>query len=127
MNPRILELALRKQRLQMRAEAERSEMVRHLAHVDSVLDAVDRLRDRIRSNLQWAREKAPLLSIAALVVLITRPRRALRLAQRAWVGWLLWRRVRGKGGAAFNPAVATVLLRLLARVRAMLGGSAAPD
>lgn len=123
MNPRVLELALRKQRLQMRADAERDELVQHLATVDSFLETVDRLRDQIRSNLLWAREKAPLLSVAALALVITRPRRALRLAQRAWVGWLLWRRVRGKGGKALNPAVASVLLRLLARLRAMLGGN----
>ena len=121
MNPRILKLALRKQRLQMRADAERSELQRHLATVDSVLDTADRLRDHFHSGVQWAREKAPMLSIAALVLLATRPRRAFRLVQRAWVGWLLWRRLRGARGAALNPAIASVLLRLLGRLRAMLG------
>ena len=59
--------------------------------------------------------------IAALVLLATRPRRAFRLVQRGWVGWLLWRRLRGARGAALNPAIASVLLRLLGRLRAMLG------
>lgn len=127
MNPRVLELALRKQRLQIRAEAERSEIVRHLGTIDSALDTVDRLRDRLRENLQWAREKAPLLSVALLVVLVTRPRRALRLAQRGWVGWLLWRRVRGKGGLPLDPGVASILLRLVSRVRDMLGGRSAAE
>lgn len=123
MNQRILELALRKQRLQIRAEAERRDMVRHLGGVDAVLDTVDRVRDQIRDTVQWAREKAPILSLALLVLLITRPRRAIRLAQRVWVGWLIWRRVRGKGSTSFTPAVASVLLRLVVRLRRMMGGA----
>lgn len=123
MNQRILELALRKQRLQIRAEAERRDMVRHLGGVDVVLDTVDRVRDQIHDTVQWAREKAPLLSIALLVLLVTRPRRAIRLAQRAWVGWLIWRRVRGNGTTSLTPAVASVLLRLVVRLRRMMGGA----
>lgn len=123
MNQRILELALRKQRLQIRAEAERRDMVRHLGGVDAVLDTVDRVRDQIRDTVQWAREKAPILSLALLVLLVTRPRRAIRLAQRVWVGWLIWRRVRGKGNTSFTPAVASVLLRLVVRLRRMMGGA----
>ncbi|ATE61426.1 YqjK-like family protein [Thauera sinica] len=124
MNPRALELALLKQRLQMRAEAERDELLRHLATVDSVLDAADRVHDRIRGSLRWAREQAPLLSVATLVVLAVRPRQTFRLARRAWIGWLLWRRLKGKGGASLKPAVASVLLRLLSRLRAALDGGA---
>lgn len=123
MNQRILELALRKQRLQIRAEAERRDMARHLGGVDAVLDTVDRVRDQIRDTVQWAREKAPILSVALLVLLVTRPRRAIRLAQRVWVGWLIWRRVRGKGSTSFTPAVASVLLRLVVRLRRMMGGA----
>jgi len=125
MNPRILELALKKQRLQIRAEAERNEIVSHLARIDATLDTADRARERLRESLQWARDKAPLLSVALLVLLVTRPRRALRLAQRGWVAWMLVRRLRGKGGSALNPAVASVLLRLISRVRSMLGGRSA--
>ncbi|MBN8441958.1 MAG: hypothetical protein J0M28_09720 [Thauera sp.] len=125
MNPRILELALKKQRLQIRSEAERNEIAGHLARIDEALDTADRARERLRESLQWARDKAPLLSVALLVLLVTRPRRALRLAQRGWVAWMLVRRLRGGRASALSPAVASVLLRLISRVRSMLGGRSA--
>lgn len=121
MNARTIELALRKQRLQLRAEAEREELAHHLSAVDSVLDTADRVRDCVHDNLQWAREKVPLLSIAALVLLAVHPRKAFRLARTGWIGWMLWHRLRGRRSTLLNPSAAAALLRLLAGVRTLLG------
>ena len=90
MDSRHIELALRKQKLQLRAEAQRTDIAQRLAGIDGALDRVDSLRD----NLAWAKDKIPVLSVALLVVLAAKPKLTLRLAKRAWVGWLLLRHCR---------------------------------
>ena len=127
MNPRQIDLALRKQRLQMRADAQRTDLTRRLAGIDGALDRVDSLRD----NLAWAKDKIPLLSVALLVVLAAKPKLALRLAKRAWVGWLLVRQARGGRLSALLPTAIPLLRALLAIVKRRLepaaeSGSAPP-
>jgi hypothetical protein len=127
MDSRDIELALRKQKLQMRAEAQRADITRRLAGIDGALDRVDSLRD----NLAWAKDKVPLLSVALLVVLAAKPRLALRLAKRAWVGWLLVRQARGGRMSALLPTAIPLLRGVLALIKRQLGpsaesGSAAP-
>ena len=122
MDPRQIDLALRKQKLQMRADAQRTDLTRRLAGIDGALDRVDSLRD----NLAWAKDKIPLLSVALLVVLAAKPRFALRLAKRAWVGWLLVRQVRGGRLSALLPTAIPLLRGLLALVRRRIEPSAEP-
>ena len=127
MDPRQVELALRKQKLQLRAEAQRADITQRLAGIDGALDRVDSLRD----NLAWAKDKIPVLSVALLVVLAAKPRLTLRLAKRAWVGWLLMRQVRGGRLSALLPTAVPLLRGLLAILRRRLessegSGSAAP-
>ena len=127
MNPRQIDLALRKQKLQMRADAQRTDLTRRLAGIDGALDRVDSLRD----NLAWAKDKIPLLSVALLVVLAAKPKLTLRLAKRAWVGWLLVRQARGGRLSALLPTAIPLLRGLLAIVRRRLepaaeSGSAPP-
>ena len=127
MDSRQVDLALRKQKLQMHAAAQRDDLSQRLAGIDGALDRVDSLRD----NLAWAKDKIPLLSVALLVVLAAKPRVALRLAKRAWVGWLLVRQVRGGRLSALLPTAVPLLRGLLAILRRRLessegSGSAAP-
>ena len=122
MNRRQIDLALRKQKLQMRADAQRTDLTRRLAGIDGALDRVDSLRD----NLAWAKDKIPLLSVALLVVLAAKPRFALRLAKRAWVGWLLVRQMRGGRLSALLPTAIPLLRGLLALVRRRIEPSAEP-
>lgn len=127
MDPRQIDLALRKQKLQMRADAQRTDMTRRLAGIDGALDRVDSLRD----HLAWAKDKVPVLSVALLVVLAAKPRLTLRLAKRAWVGWLLVRQARGGRLSALLPTAIPLLRGLLAIVRRRLepaaeSGSAPP-
>ncbi len=128
MDSRQIELALRKQKLQLRAEAQRADITQRLAGIDGALDRVDSLRD----HLTWAKDKVPVLSVALLVVLAARPRLTLRLAKRAWVGWLLVRQVRGGKLSALLPTAVPLLRGLLALLRRRLeasegSGSAAPQ
>ena len=127
MDSRHIELALRKQKLQMRADAQRTDLTRRLAGIDGALDRVDSLRD----NLAWAKDKIPLLSVALLVVLAAKPKLTLRLAKRAWLGWLLVRQVRGGRLSALLPTAIPLLRGLLAILRRRLepaaeSGSAPP-
>ena len=127
MDSRQIDLALRKQKLQMRADAQRTDMTRRLAGIDGALDRVDSLRD----NLAWAKDKIPLLSVALLVVLAAKPKLTLRLAKRAWVGWLLVRQARGGRLSALLPTAIPLLRALLAIVKRRLepaaeSGSAPP-
>lgn len=120
MDSRQIDLALRKQKLQMRADAQRADITRRLAGIDGALDRVDSLRD----NLAWAKDKIPLLSVALLVVLAAKPRFALRLAKRAWVGWLLLRQARGGRLSALLPTAIPLLRGLLALIKRRVEPSA---
>ncbi|MDX5410139.1 MAG: YqjK-like family protein [Thauera sp.] len=127
MDARHVELALRKQRLQLRAETQRADIGRRLAGIDGALDRVDSLRDQ----LAWAKDKVPVLSVALLVVLAAKPRLTLRLAKRAWVGWLVVRQMRGGKLSALLPTAVPLLRGLLTLLRRRLeasegSGSAAP-
>lgn len=127
MDSRHVELALRKQRLQLRAETQRADIGRRLAGIDGALDRVDSLRDQ----LAWAKDKVPVLSVALLVVLAAKPRLTLRLAKRAWVGWLVVRQMRGGKLSALLPTAVPMLRGLLTLLRRRLeasegSGSAAP-
>ena len=127
MDSRHIELALRKQKLQLHAEAQRTDIAQRLAGIDGALDRVDSLRD----NLAWAKDKIPVLSVALLVVLAAKPRLTLRLAKRAWVGWLLVRQARGGRLSALLPTAIPLLRGLLAILKRRLepaaeSGSAPP-
>lgn len=91
MNPRYLELALKKQRLQLRAQQERERFLDGLGRVEQLERGVHRLHELGA----WMRQHAPLVSLAAGLLLLARPRWVLRIARRGWLGWLAYRRVKG--------------------------------
>ena len=120
MDSRQVDLALRKQKLQMHAAAQRADLSQRLAGIDGALDRLDSLRD----NLAWAKDKIPLLSVALLVVLAAKPKLTLRLAKRAWVGWLLVRQARGGRLSALLPTAIPLLRGLLALIKRRVEPSA---
>jgi len=82
-SPKLVELALKRQRLQMQSAALRAAVADHAAAWTPAFAAVD----RVRLGVAWLR-RHPALPVAALVaVLVVRPRAVLRLAGR---GWLIW-------------------------------------
>jgi len=111
MNPRLVEFALRKQRLQITAERQRDDMMRRFDGLESTLDVVDQVRD----GVAWTRQHAPLLSSLALIVVASRPRLVLGLAKRGWAGWLLYRKLRGG-----KPALGLIAAPLARRILEML-------
>lgn len=119
MNPQLIEFALRKQRLQFNAERQRTDMMYRLEGFESALNTVDRVRD----GFSWVREHAPILSTAALVLVFSRPRVALRLAKRAWIGWMIYRRFQSRPGTKTASLLALPLVRRIAeRIIARVAG-----
>ncbi len=114
MDPRLHTLALRKQSLQMRAAAQRANASWRLSGIEGALDRVDRLR----SHFDGAPRLLPVLVLASLTVLATRPRLALRLGKRAWLGWLLVQRVRGGAAGRLLPLAAPLAEVLLKAAKA---------
>ncbi len=83
MNAKLIDLALKKQRLQLQSAALRDALAENAGNYKSAFA----LADRMSRGAAWLR-RHPALPVAALVtVLVARPRAVLRLAGR---GWLLW-------------------------------------
>lgn len=111
MDPRLHALALRKQSLQSRAAGQRANAAWRLEGITGALERVDRLRDRLHSS----QPLLPVLTLASVTLLATRPRFALRLVKRGWLGWLLVQRLRGRSASGLLP-LATPLAQLLLSV-----------
>ncbi|MBL8446454.1 MAG: YqjK-like family protein [Zoogloeaceae bacterium] len=92
MNEKTLELALRKQALQFRIQAQREQWAATVNAVDGALDKASRLR----GGLDWLRQNAPILSAAAVVLLVVRPRQTLRWARRLVLAWQIYRKLRAQ-------------------------------
>ena len=91
MSPRKVELALKKQRLQLRSAKMRDDFAAYAAGLTPAFA----LADRGRSALRWVR-RHPVLPVALLAaVLAARPRAMLRWAQRGFVVWQALRKLRG--------------------------------
>ncbi|MFZ2629277.1 MAG: YqjK family protein [Rugosibacter sp.] len=90
MDAKTLELALRKQRVQLASERLRHGFINRLDGVSPVFHTADRLRD----SALWL-EKHPQVFIAiGVAFIVARPKRALGWARRAFIGWQVWRRLR---------------------------------
>jgi hypothetical protein len=90
MAPRQIELALKRQRLQLRAAEQRLALREDLARFAPLCSAADTLRSgigQVRRHPEW-------LVGAALVVVIARPRAAFRWLQRGVVAWQFARQMR---------------------------------
>lgn len=90
MSPRQVELALAKQRLQLRSAALRSEWAGHVA----VLHPLCAAGDRLRAGTAWLRAHPELVVATAVARLVARPRRAWRWLRRGVVVWQGWNRLR---------------------------------
>ena len=87
MNERLLELALRKQRLQLRSIALREQWAGHAAGLRPLLDGADRVGDGVR----WLRGHPQILIAGAVALLVARPKAVWRWGRRGLAGWEVWR------------------------------------
>jgi len=84
---RLLELAERRSRLIERARAQREQLARSLAGTDTAADLLARAFRVVEGVLQQ-----PLIVAAAVALLVVlRPRRALRWLMKGWSAWRLYR------------------------------------
>lgn len=103
MSPRLVELALKKQRLQLK-----SALLRGIfADQASAWAPAFAAADQVRSGIAWLR-RHPALPIAVLVaLLVARPRALLRYVVRGWFFWRGIKRIR----AALLTALAVPMER----------------
>jgi hypothetical protein len=88
MSPDLLELALRKQRLQLKSAGLRERWKAHAAGFEPLFGGLDRA-DR---GLAWLRRHPQIPVAVAVAVAVARPRAALRWVRRAFVAWQAWRK-----------------------------------
>jgi hypothetical protein len=85
MSPAALELALKKQRLQLRSAALRDEFAAHATTFTPLFTAGDRIRDGAR----WLHRHPEVLIGVAVAALVARPRVVLRWVRRVFFAWRL--------------------------------------
>ena len=90
MNPAMLELALRKQRLQIASEGLRRDFGRHAAGLKPLYVGADLAVEGGR----WMRRNPQVVVAVAVALLVARPKRVWRWARRAYIGWQAWRKLR---------------------------------
>lgn len=91
MNPRLVELALRKQRLQLQSAALRLD----LAHRAAPFAPIFGVADRVRNGFRWLRRHPEAVAAAAVALLVARPRQLFRWARRGVIAWQAWRKLHG--------------------------------
>jgi hypothetical protein len=89
MNPRRAALVRRQQQLLVRS----SELRGQLARDAQVWQPPLALADQVHAGWRWLRAHPEVPLAAAAVLLVLRPRRALRWGWRLWSGWRLWLRL----------------------------------
>lgn len=89
MNPRFVELALRKQRLQLRSGALRDDLVRYAAPLAPAFGVADHVCD----GFHWLRRRPEAVIAGAVALLVARPRLLFRWARRGMIAWQAWRKI----------------------------------
>ena len=90
MSPAALELALKKQRLQIHGDTLRSDFGRHAAGLRPAFAGADLAVDAA----YWLRAHPQIVVAATVALLVAKPSRVWRWGRRAFVGWQAWRKVR---------------------------------
>lgn len=85
-----LELALKKQRLQIAGEALRRDVAHHATGLTPVFTGADVAVEVVRS----LRRHPQVVVAVGVALIVARPKRAWRWGRRAFVGWQAWRRWR---------------------------------
>ena len=89
MSSRQIELALKKQRLQLASASLRDECLGHLAGLAPACAVVDSARD----GALWLRRHPEALVAVLTALIVARPSRLWRWSRRAVFAWQAWRRI----------------------------------
>ncbi|HZV54932.1 MAG TPA: YqjK family protein [Rhodocyclaceae bacterium] len=90
MNGKLLELALKKQRLQLKSNDLRERWLDHARGLQPLSEGVEGVGD----VFAWLRRHPQLIVVISVVLLVARPRKALRWARRTFLAWQVWRKGR---------------------------------
>jgi hypothetical protein len=91
MSAGLIELALKKQRLQLKSEALRERWAAQAL----ALQPVCRAGDGVRKVVAWTRRHPQALVAGSVALLVARPRAVIRWGRRTVLAWRSWRRLRG--------------------------------
>lgn len=97
----MLELALKKQRLQLRSAALRDELSINARALEPLCDAGDRVRD----GIHWLGRHPEAVAGVVVALMVARPRAVLRWARRGIVAWRLSSKLRGWLGSGAKSSV----------------------
>jgi len=90
MNPRAIEIALKRQRLQLRCAEQRLALRRDLGEFAPLFSVAD----TVQAGVAYLRQHPEWLVGAAMVLVVARPRAVWRWLQRGLVAWQVARRLR---------------------------------
>jgi hypothetical protein len=90
-SPSYVELALQKQRLQLKSAAQREALVAAAAGLVPVLT----LFDTVREGTRWLARHPEWLAGGIVALAVARPRVVLRWLERGFLAWQMWRKVEG--------------------------------
>ena len=85
----LLELALKKQRLQLRSTDLRDDLASHAAAFEPLFAA----GDAVCEGAHWLRRNPEIAAAAGVALLVARPRMLFRWARRSVVAWQAWSRL----------------------------------
>lgn len=88
MTSRLIELALKKQRLQFESDQLRDQW---RAHVHGLAPAIG-AADQVRESFGWLRRHPEVLIGVGVAVVVVKPRAVWRWFKRGFVAWQFWRR-----------------------------------
>ncbi len=91
MNPKIVELALKKQRLQLQAAAQRVMIMQALESASPAFGVAE----KVRTGMRWIKSHPEWLAGIGVALLVARPRAFFRWAKRGFFVWRSLRRLRG--------------------------------
>jgi hypothetical protein len=92
MTPRQVQLALKRQRLELEAAAQRREFADSLRPFRPLFSAVD----GVNHGIHYLKVHPEIPAVAALALIILRPRKVFRWARRGFFAWRLWGNLRSK-------------------------------
>jgi len=91
-NERLLQLAERHGALKVRIATQRRALIAQSAGLEQLLDSGDRLVE----GVDWLKQHPAAVGAAVTAVVLARPRRAWRWAQRGFFAWRGWQALRKK-------------------------------
>jgi hypothetical protein len=89
-NPATLELALKKQRLQIAGESLRADFGRYATGLAPVFTGADYVVEGAR----WVRRNPQIAVAVTVALLVIQPKSIWRWSRRAFVGWQAWQKIR---------------------------------